>query len=344
MVKEYFDYSLLPHNTLGLDVLCRHFIEYSAATDLVALADILCADILEGKVFHIGRGSNLLFTQNYEGTILHSAINYIEIDNMVEDADYVYVRVGSGVEWDHLVEWTVLNGWCGLENLSYIPGEVGAAAVQNIGAYGVEISDVIESITVFEWATQSFHQINVKDCDYGYRYSRFKGKDAGRYVVVDVTFRLFKEFKPKLDYGGLADYLSKNSISLTTLTSRYLRELIIDIRRSKLPEVGELGSAGSFFMNPVVDASCADTLKMNYPNIPTYSTTKGIKIPAAWLIEQCGWKGKSFGSAGVYSKQPLVLVNLGGASSEDILRLAEQVQADVYQKFGIHLIPEVIYI
>ena len=240
--------------------------------------------------------------------------------------------------------WCVENGCYGLENLSYIPGEVGAAAVQNIGAYGVEVADFIECVHVFDWQTGHTVDIPVACCDYAYRHSRFKGTDSGRFVVTHVTFRLNSSFAPKLEYGGLRNIMSVKGISEVEMTALQLRQLIIEIRRSKLPEVGDLGSAGSFFMNPVVTVEKANELLENNPAMPHYAVGDMVKIPAAWLIEQCGWKGRKIGNVGVYARQPLVIVNLGGASGEEIAALSRQVQEDVRNRFGVKICPEVNFI
>ncbi len=330
--------SLKEHNTFGLDVKCRRFIEY---TSLNELSDI--QKNLEKPYLHIGQGSNLLFTGDYEGTILHCGMKGIRKSH--EDNDNVFIEVAGGEIWDDVVAWCVEHGYNGTENLSLIPGEMGAAAVQNIGAYGAEIKDVVEYVDAFDLTTGNTRRFENTECQYAYRSSIFKSECKGQYAIYSVTLKLNKIFIPHLEYGGL-----KSKINGNGLDAKQLRQTIIDIRNAKLPDPKVIGNAGSFFMNPVVSKDFFDTFILSYPEAPHYAATmkdadgnitEGVKIPAGWLIEQCGWKGKTFGKAGVYEKQALVLVNLGGADSKDIISLCKAIQHDVKVKFNIDIQPEV---
>lgn len=287
-------------------------------------------------LLHIGGGNNLLFTKDYDGTVLHSAIKGFEVIGI--DGHNVHLRLGAMMTWDRVVESTLQHGYFGLENLSGIPSEVGAAVVQNIGAYGAEVKDFVESVEAVSLTDGEVHEFAAEDCGFGYRMSNFKGDWEGHYAITHVTLRLSLDFHPNLTYHTLADHASSK------INAMDLRDTIIKLRTSKLPDPATLGNAGSFFMNPVVDKAAYETLLKDYPTVPHYSMHEGVKIPAGWLIEKCGWKGKSLGHAAVYSKQALVLVNTGGATPEDVVNLAKAVCSDVKNKFGISLKPEVIWI
>ena len=329
--------SLLPYNTFGIDVKADFFIEYESASDL---QDVLKSEIVRNnRTLHIGGGSNLLFMHDFKGVILHSAIHSIQ--KIREDTDSVYLEVGSSVNWDDFVGYCVENGWGGVENLSLIPGEVGASAVQNIGAYGVEVKEVIVEVNTVEIETACFKAFMNEDCRYGYRDSLFKNELKGKYIITSVLFRLNKNPEFRLKYQHLEDEVIKSG----ALNLSNIRKTIIHIRESKLPDPKITGNAGSFFMNPVIPKEQFLALQVLYPQIPHYFDSEtSEKIPAAWLIDQCGWKGKHIGNAGVHEKQALVLVNLGGATGAEIVFLAEQIQHSVKQKFGIELKPEVNYI
>lgn len=332
-MKDYCDYNLLKHNTFGMDVRARRFVEYDSEDELLRLIPML-----DGNVLHIGGGSNLLFLKDYEGTVLHSGIKGICIED--EDDDCVLVRVGAGEVWDDFVAWAVEQGFGGVENLSLIPGEVGASAVQNIGAYGVEAKDVIVLVEAMELTTGQKRCFGTVECDYAYRQSIFKNQLKGRYAVTYVTYRLQKSSVLKLDYGNIRTMLEgKENVTVSDV-----RRAIIDIRNAKLPDPKVQGNAGSFFVNPVVSREKFLDLQKTYPQMPFYEVDGGVKIPAGWMIDQCGWKGKSLGRAGVHDKQALVLVNLGGATSDEIIRLCEAVCKDVFDKFGIEIYPEVNFI
>ncbi len=331
------NYSLLPHNTFGMDVYARYFAEYDTVEEL---ADFLQTDLARShKLLPIGAGSNLLFTGDYNGIVLHSRIRFCTI--VGDTPDEVLVRVGSGVVWDDFCDDMCARGFGGIENLSYIPGEIGASAVQNIGAYGVEAKDVIVCVETIETTTGQAHTFDAAACDYGYRHSIFKSELQGRHIVTAVTYRLQKKPTLRLDYGNLRDTLSH--IAHPTVAD--VRRAVIDIRRQKLPEPAELGSAGSFFKNPVVPAAQFEALRAKYPAMPHYPAGDAqMKIPAAWLIEQCGWKGKTVGGAAVYDKQPLVLVNKNHATPADVQTLAQQIVDSVITKFNIKIDPEANYI
>lgn len=335
-IKE--NISLLPLNTFHIDVKARVLAEYESESELRELL----ARYRSEQILAVGQGSNLLFTGDYDGVILHSRM--CRARALGENADEVFIEAESGLVLDELIAQLVDMGLGGLENLSYIPGTVGASAVQNVGAYGVEAKDVIASVRCLAVATGEERIFTNEECRFGYRDSIFKNELRGQYIVTSVVYRLSKQPNFKLDYGNLRSAIS-GTPSLTKI-----REAVINIRRQKLPEVSELGSAGSFFKNPVVSQAKAAELLAQYPTMPNYPSPtgegpgRGIKIPAAWLIEQCGLKGQTLGGAQVYLKQPLVIVNTGSATPADIVALAAHVCDAVFTKFGIAISPEVNYI
>ncbi len=334
-MKDFADYDLTRHNTFGIKARCHRFIEFDSTDDLRnALASLTESD---QPLLLLGGGSNLLLTKDYPGTVLHSAIKGWEAKTTEGG---VLLRVGSGETWDNIVALCVAHGWHGTENLSLIPGEVGASAIQNIGAYGVEAKDIIYNVEAVEIETGQAVSFSNQECGYAYRQSRFKADWLNRYVITHVTYRLSDTFTPHLDYGNIRAELEKQGI--VTLTAAQLRDTIVGIRRAKLPDPEVEGNAGSFFMNPVVDAETYRKLADAYPSMPHYPLADGReKVPAGWLIEQCGWKGRSLGRAGVCSTQALVLVNKGGATGLEVLQLCETIQRDVKEKFGISITPEV---
>ena len=318
-------YSLRGHNTFGLDVKAKQFISYHTVDELVEV--LACLRDQGEQILHIGGGSNLLFTKDFEGSILHSDIRFIQY--VSRDSREVVVRVGSGVKWDDFCAEMASSNYYGCENLSYIPGEVGASAIQNIGAYGVEVESIIQH------ATGKPRVFRTAECEYGYRDSIFKRDLQGQYIVTAVVYRLSAVPVVHLDYGQLQQLRSRAGVP----TAQEIRDAVIAIRQSKLPEPEELGSAGSFFKNPVVPAAVFQQLAATYSDVPHYVVSEDeVKIPAAWLIDQCGWKGKSHGGAAVYEKQPLILVNRGHASPADIMELASLIE----QSVSLH--PEVNYI
>ena len=435
MIRTTYYQDLTKMNTFGMKVKARCFMEYDSVADLVDIE----FEELARPVLHIGGGSNLLFTDDFKGTVLHSKINFIEIledgncdsperhcdsperhcERSVAISTPVLVSVGAGVIFDDFCEWAAKEGLWGVENLSYIPGEVGAAAVQNIGAYGVEVKDVIHTVYCYDTVEEEFVSIPVEDCEYGYRDSVFKDPEIkGRYIVTHVVFALSRESKPMLDYGHLRDavmaavtrhceegsserhceegsserHCEEGQSPDVAISPAMIRKVIIRIRKEKLPEPSVMGSAGSFFKNPVVSAEHFARIEAaaksehgpdykvpHYVLEPTHCDNKiaerhgeegsserhceegsserhceeqsdvaispMVKIPAAWLIEQCGWKGRRSGGAAVYDKQPLVIVNYTGeAYPEEIIGLERRIIASVKVKFGIDLHPEVEHI
>lgn len=337
-MKEIKNYSLLCHNTFGMDVKASLFIEYASVAELKSI--LSDKDCLGGKWLHIGGGSNLLFREDYAGTILHSAIRGYEV--VAENEREVAVRVGAGEVWDDFVAYAVNHNWYGAENLSLIPGEVGASAVQNIGAYGAEAKDLIAQVETVEVETGKERIFSKEECRYAYRESIFKQELKGKYIVTYVTFRLSKLPLFNLEYGNVRGELEKRGCEVTL---ENVRSTIIAVRDSKLPDPKIQGNAGSFFMNPIVPRSHYEALKEQYPEMPHYDVDGArVKIPAAWMIDRCGWKGKQIGRAGVHTRQALVLVNCGGATGDEVISLATQIQDAVFQKFGIRISPEVNFI
>lgn len=330
------NFSLEKYNTFHLPVKTRWFMEYESEEDVQKiLRDEYFQECLST---HIGQGSNLLFINDYNGIILHSAIRGMEV--VSEDEATVSLRVGAGEVWDEVVAYAVSKGWGGIENLSLIPGEVGAAAVQNIGAYGVEIKDVIESVEAWNRLTFEKHVFTAEECGYGYRSSRFKDPHQDPHFITYVTLRLEKFPVFNIEYGALKQRLSDKALTLENV-----RETVISIRKEKLPDTESLGNAGSFFMNPLITDEHFERIRKEYPDVPSYPAEKGkVKVPAGWLIEKCGFKGQCHGNVGVYEKQALVLVNFGGATGDEIALFAESIRAAVKERFGIELMPEVKYI
>lgn len=368
-MKIEYNKDLTHLNTFGMKVSCACYVEYSTEEEL---AGLFSEDMsLPQPMLHMGGGSNLLFTGDFPGTVLHSAVSFISVSDSSghEDAGTgVYVDVGAGVRWDDFCAWSAEHGLWGAENLSAIPGEAGAAAVQNIGAYGAEVKDLVVSVRCLDTVTCTWKVLTNAECRYGYRDSIFKDTAKGRYIVYSVLFRLSSEPQPRLGYGhlrsALADALSgqygtgpdalENALAADPSgVLGMIRKTVMEIRASKLPDPAVAGNAGSFFKNPVVPKSLYDRVASyaayrygkDYA-VPHYDAGSGfVKIPAAWLIEQCGWKGFSDGNAGVYEKQPLVIVNLTGeASPEEITALEGRIVRSVEDKFGIVLVPEVEHV
>lgn len=323
---------------------CACYVEYDSAAELESLD----WDSLPQPIKHIGEGSNLLLTGDFPGTILHSRIDFIKYVDM--GFEEVPVMVGSGVHWDRFVDETCGHGLWGAENLSLIPGEAGAAAVQNIGAYGVEVKDIISGVVCFDLQERKKVKFSVAECEYGYRESMFKHAE-GRYIVTSILFRLSRKYNPRLGYKGVRQALGlEEGARPEDLTPMKVREAIIGVRRQKLPDPEELGSAGSFFKNPVVGAldfaRIIEVAKRDFgadATVPHFINPDGsIKIPAAWMIEKCGFKGATEGGAAVYEKQPLVLVNkTGNASPKDVLTLENRIITAIRDRFGVELHPEV---
>lgn len=338
-MKDLRDYSLLSHNTFGIDVKCNRYLEYASAEEAVEIARILQAD--SQPLLILGGGSNLLLTKDFPGIVV-TPENRKEINVSIRDnsSEAVYLRCWAGTTFDDVVDDAVRHGYHGMENLSLIPGEVGASAVQNIGAYGAEAKDIIDTVEAVEIATGRKVSFANSDCGYSYRQSKFKHEWKNKYLVTAVTYRLSKVFTPRLDYGNIRAKLSEMGISQPTAAE--LRSVIIDIRNAKLPDPKVQGNAGSFFMNPIVSTEKYRQLAAQYPAMPHYTIdSEHEKIPAGWMIDQCGWKGKTLGRAGVHDKQALVLVNRGGATGEEVVDLMHAIQHDVRQRFGIEIHPEV---
>lgn len=334
-MKTYENYNLLNNNTFGVDVKANYFIEYDSVEELQQL---LQSDLLsETKFMHIGGGSNLLFINDYQGVILHSKIT--GIDAIEGSRSVVVLKVGAGEKWDSFVEYCVSKNYGGVENLSGIPGEVGASPVQNIGAYGAEAANVIEAVECVDVKSGAEVIFKGSDCHFGYRDSIFKREYKGKYIVTYVHFKLQKTgWVPNVDYGSLKDEFAQ----YPEQNMEAVRNAVLAIRGRKLPEPKVLGNAGSFFTNPIVSNSQYEKLKEQYPDMPCYVVSdKSVKIPAGWMIEQCGWKGKSVGKVAVHGSQALVLINKGGANGLDIINLSDAIRASIRTKFGIDLTPEV---
>lgn len=322
---------LLGRNTFGIDATARELIEYDSVDDLRSLAP------MREPFIHIGGGSNLLFAGDCDTTLLHSRI--FGVDVIDHRGDYVTVRAGAAVVWDDFVGWAVASRLAGVENLSLIPGETGSAAVQNIGAYGSEVKDVIDSVDTVDMLTGETRRFTKEECGYGYRRSVFKRSDMKRYVITHVTMRLSRRFTPNLSYGALRELTESMTMS-PSLSD--MRHIVIRMRRSKLPDPATLGNAGSFFTNPIVDRDTAARLKAEYPSMPQYAADDGgVKLSAGWMIERAGWKGRTVGHAGVYDRQALVIVNHGGATGDEVIAVARAVISDVEKMFGVTLTPEV---
>lgn len=354
MIKITENASLLPYNTFGMDVQTALLVEYDTVDDLrTALANPQVTSLMEQQrkagqlpFWHIGSGSNLLFKGNYLGVVLHCTCRGIHLVEPALSEDECLLEVEGGTLWDDVCSYCAQHELYGTENLSLIPGEMGAAAVQNIGAYGVEIKDLIHEVICLDTVTGNEYRLSVGEMNYGYRESLLKHAEAkARYIVLRVVLKLSRKKTLHLGYAGLLSALGLDSASgegADRLTAQEVRDAVIRIRQGKLPDPVILGNAGSFFKNPVVDNSIFDQLLAQYPNMPHYTVDDAhTKIPAGWMIEQCGWKGRSLGRAGVYEKQSLVLVNLGGATPEEIVTLCQTVIADVKRRFGITIEPEV---
>ena len=332
-MQLFRDFSLCKYNTFQIDVQSHRFIRFDTPAELSKW--VMQNPVRE--VFVLGGGSNVLFTSDYEGTIIHPVFKGTEI--ISEQENNVMVRLGAGEEWDNCVEWAINQGLGGIENLSLIPGSAGAAPVQNIGAYGVEISELVEYVDGIWLETGQPFRMTQSECEYDYRYSIFKGPLRNKVVITSVVLRLSRQPGFRLEYGTLKDAVAR----LGEPDLKTIRRAVLDIRRAKLPDPAQTGNAGSFFKNPVVSKDFYQEMQKSWPKIPGHYISDGekVKVPAGWLIEQTGWKGKQLGRAGVHPAQALVLVNLGGAEGSEIAFLAEKIKKDVLDKFGIELVPEV---
>ena len=328
--------SLKRHNTFGIDVTAKALVEIGQESDIFPL--------LEGPGFSshslliLGGGSNVLFSGDFDGLVVKNNILGREI--LKQDDDHVWVRLGAGENWHQVVLWAIENEWGGIENLSLIPGTVGAAPMQNIGAYGVELSSVFEYLEAVDLRNGQSARFNAENCEFGYRYSVFKGPLKGKYIITRVVLKLQKHPTFHVSYGAISQTLEE--LGVEQLSIREISKAVIKIRQSKLPDPEVIGNAGSFFKNPVVNQQVLNILKYEYANIPYYPAGNGsAKIPAGWLIEQCQWKGFRKGPIGVHHRQALVLVNYGGAQGNDLVDLSKEIRNSVSAKFGIELVPEV---
>ncbi len=326
--------SLLPYNSFHFDVNASEFVSVGSVEEL---EKILSQPGTESPLI-LGGGSNILLTKNIRGTVIK--IDLLGIEEVKEESSHIYVKAAAGELWHEFVQYTMKRNWGGLENLSLIPGKVGAAPIQNIGAYGVELKDVFYELEAYDRKEKKVYAFGVNDCGFGYRDSIFKSAEKGRYIILNVTLVLSKNPVLKTSYGAIREELKKMGIHSPTIQD--VSQAVIKIRRSKLPDPAEIGNAGSFFKNPVVDQEVFLSLSDKYPEMPAYPhEDKSVKLAAGWLIEQCGWKGYRKGDAGVHVNQALVLVNYGKASGTEILQLSEKIVASVLKKFGVVLEREV---
>ena len=326
---------LKPYNTFGIAANAARFFEFTSIEQLVEALSLRQPD---EELMILGGGSNILLTRDFEGLILKNGLKGIE--KVREDDNHVWVRAMAGENWHEFVMHCISQDWAGVENLSLIPGTVGAAPMQNIGAYGVEIKNVFESLEAVEIATGAVHTFDNPTCEFGYRESIFKKEVKGKYVIASVLFRLNKQPEFNTSYGAIQDTLAEMGVE--ELSIKAVSDAVIKIRQSKLPDPAEIGNAGSFFKNPTIDKIDYEGLRAEFPSIPGYKQPGDrVKVPAAWLIDQAGWKGKTFGQIGVHKNQPLVLVNYGDGQGADIKDLAFKVRTSVAEKFGIELTPEV---
>lgn len=323
-------------HTFHLPVRTRYWADFENTDELISL--LRNETLANLRKFPVGEGSNLLFLKDFDGVLLHSCISSV---SFTEADGRVLVRAGSGVKWDTLVEKTVEQGLSGLENLSGIPGNVGASPVQNIGAYGAEAADSVFKVEALDVRTLQMRTFTNEECRFGYRNSIFKNELKYCFIVCYVTYSLSIDFKPNTNYGDLNRLVAEKGGS----TLRNVRDAILEIRNQKLPDPLQTGNAGSFFMNPEIPVNQFRALQDKWPEIPNWPLPSGlIKIPAAWLIDQSGWKGRSLGNAAVHDKQALVLINPGSATGNDIANLSQTIVSDVNERFGIQLRPEVIFL
>ncbi|GAB3795600.1 UDP-N-acetylmuramate dehydrogenase [Spirosoma humi] len=330
--------SLKPYNTFGINANARYWVEVNSEEDLQTVLQL--NDFINQPKLILGGGSNVLLCHDFDGLVVK--INIQGINVIREDDDHVYITAGAGVNWHELVLFCVSRGYAGMENMSLIPGTVGAAPMQNIGAYGVELEQVFESLTAIHVLTSEKKTFTHADCAFGYRESVFKRELKGQYIITSVTFQLDKRPTFHTRYGAIQETLTEMGITDETLSIKAISDAVIRIRRSKLPDPAQIGNAGSFFKNPEISKDQFDSLKLTYPTLPGYPVGDDvIKVPAGWLIEQTGWKGYRSGDAGVHTKQALVLVNYDKATGDEIMALARKVQQSVLDTFGVTISPEV---
>ncbi len=336
-MQVYEHFSLKQYNTFGIDAYADKFIEITSNEDILQLIN---SDFFQTcNYFILGGGSNVLFTNDFNGSVIKLSNKGIEVID--EDSNYVYIEAQAGEDWDEFVNYCTMNNWAGLENLSLIPGQVGASPIQNIGAYGTELKDVFHSLSAYDIFTKEKRSFSLNECDFGYRSSIFKNKWKKRFIISSVTFRLSKNiFNINKKYGSIESEISNRCIEKPTIKD--IREIICQIRAAKLPDINTTGSAGSFFKNPVVSLEKYNLLKQKHPELVAYKESDNqYKIAAGWLIDKAGWKGYKEGDAGVYPKQALVLVNYGNAGGIDILHLSKKIEKSIFKEFEIKLETEV---
>lgn len=328
--------NLQPYNTLGVEALAEKFLVLDNADQL---PELYSEKVFDNEVWVLGGGSNVLFSNIVKPLILKNEINFFEIIN--QNRGTVTIKSGGGMDWHKLVTYCVQNKWGGIENLALIPGTVGAAPIQNIGAYGVELGDIFQSLEAFDMQSGQFRDFDKTACGFGYRDSVFKREFSGRFIITSVTLQLQKPpHTVNREYKSLDEWLRSNKIDAPSISDIY--NGVVEIRMNKLPDPADLGNAGSFFKNPVITTTLLDQLRGTYPDMPYYPLSgDSVKIPAGWLIEKAGWKGKRVGRVGTYENQALVIVNHGGASGDEIWSLAQNISKSVEQNFGIELMPEV---
>ena len=333
------NFSLKSYNTFGLEATAKFFVEIQSVEELKCI--LQDTDYQYFNKLFLGGGSNILLTKNYEGLVIK--INIKGINKVFEDDSHLFIKAGAGEIWHELVMYCVENQYAGMENLSLIPGTVGAAPMQNIGAYGVEIKDIFEELQALNLETLEIETFKINDCHFGYRESIFKHQFKGKYVITSVTFKLNKVPIYKVAYGDIQKTLEEMNVS--ELSIKAVSNAVVSIRKSKLPDPAEIGNSGSFFKNPEIPKVQYEEIKTKFENIPNYPTNETtVKVPAGWLIEQAGWKGFREGEIGVHTRQALVLVNYGGGTGKQIKELSAKIQTSVLEKFGISLSTEVNFI
>jgi UDP-N-acetylmuramate dehydrogenase len=339
MLNVQSNVSLKPYNTFGIQATARYWVDIQHLNDLQTLLQL--DEYNDVPKLILGGGSNLLLTRDFDGMVVRVNIQGIEL--VREDEQHWWLKAGAGVNWHAFVLYCVKRGYAGVENLSLIPGTVGAAPMQNIGAYGVEIEQVFDSLEAINRQTGETRTFTHAECEFGYRESIFKHQLKGEYILVSVTFRLDKQPTFHTSYGAIQETLDQMGVAPDKLSIKAISDAVIRIRQSKLPDPTQIGNAGSFFKNPEISQAQFETLKAQFPELPGYplSASSKVKVPAGWLIEQAGWKGYRRGDAGVHAKQALVLVNYGSAVGSEILELAKDVQRSVKEQFGIEITPEV---
>lgn len=330
------NYTLQQHNTFNIKVDAKYYVEVASKEELSEVSEFIYKNNIPYLV--LGGGSNILFTENFDGLVIKANFSGVMVLN--EDQEHVFVNAGAGEDWDDFVKYSVGNNWSGIENLSLIPGSVGASPVQNIGAYGVEMKDHFFELEYYNFNTKEYSIYKKADCNFGYRYSIFKSSLKGQGIVTNVTFKLCKKANFKTSYGAIQNELEK--MGVTKLSLEVVRNAIISIRESKLPDPDKMANAGSFFKNPVIGMEQFQKLSSQFSHLVSYKQdNNSMKIAAGWLIDQCNWKGKRMGDAGVHENQALVIVNYGNATGREIYDLSEKIKQSVMAKFGVVLEREV---